>query len=142
MDVSDIGKGGHGLNGEKKIGRIANETIAVEALGCDASDGDGLGVDPEVAADDGRIGGVRVPPRLIADDSDDGSTFGVVFAREEAACPRAKTESSKIVAGNEFAHDGAGIFLGAIATHGDGAVHEAGLDGGEIVEFGEVLLEV
>jgi hypothetical protein len=70
-----------------------------------------------------------------------GSGF-VVGVRDQAASSRGEAEGAEVVAGDEFTHDGAGGFLGAVAADGDRAVAEARLHGGEFLELGEVLFEL
>ena len=82
---SRVGQDRHGFDGEIKVGRGAGEAIAVEALGSDACDGDGLGVDPECAADDEWVAAVVVLPHVIAHDGDERCAFNVVRVREEAS---------------------------------------------------------
>src|SRR5262249_11854280 len=57
-----IGQRHSGCDGQIVFGRGAGEAIAVEASRCDADDGDGFGVDPEGAADDGGVAVVGVLP--------------------------------------------------------------------------------
>ncbi len=61
VHIAHIRYHGHGFDGQIEIGRRAGEAIAIEALGSDAQDGDGLGIDPECAADDGRFAAIIVP---------------------------------------------------------------------------------
>ena len=109
-------------------------------MGSDADDGDGLGIDPECPADDGRFAGIIVLPGGVADDRSHGGARDVIRIVKQAARLGLKTEGAEIIAGDEFAHDGARASGIAIAARDDGAVAEAGLHGRELFEFGDVLL--
>ena len=141
MNVGHVGERGHGFDGQVELGRGGREAIAIEAFGGNASDGNGLGVDKESAADNRAIASVGTLPSFVAHDRHNGSAFAIVLIGKEAADVRAQTESAKVIAGDEFAHDGACVFLGAIAANGDGTIAEACLDGREIFELGEILSE-
>src|SRR5260370_5875889 len=117
-----------GCNGEIKVGWGAGQAIAVEACGRDACDGDGLGVDPECAADDGGVAAVVVLPHVVTHDGDERCAFNGVRVREETSDLRLKAEGAEVVAGDEFATDGAGAFLGLVASSDD--LTDASLHGG------------
>ena len=78
VHVADIRQHGHGFDGQIEIRRRAGEAIAIEALGSDADDGHGLGIDPECAADDGRFAGIIVLPGGVADDRGHGGARDVI----------------------------------------------------------------
>ena len=103
-----VGQDRHGFDGEIKVGRGAGEAIAVEAFGSDACDGDGLGVDPECAADDGWVASVIVLPGVVAHDGDEWCADNIVRVCEETSDARLQAEGAEVVAGDEFAGDGAG----------------------------------
>ena len=141
MDVRGVGNRVHALNGEVELGRSGGDAVAEEAGRRDADDGDRLGVDPEGATDDGRVGVEVVLPGVVAHDGDHGSALDVVGVEKETAGGRLKAEGAKVVAGDELAHDGAGEVLGSIAAGDDGTVDEAGLHGGEVGELGVGVAE-
>ena len=119
----------------------AGKAIAVEALGRDADDGDGLGVDPEGAADDGGVGGVILLPGVVAHDGGDGRALLVVAVGEEAAGGRREAEGAEVVAGDELAlTDFAMVWEPARRTV-SGPPGVAGFHRGQLLEFREILLE-
>ncbi len=103
----------HGFDGEIKVGRGAGQAVAIEAFGSDPCDGDSLGVDPEVASDDGGVTAVIVMPHVIAHDGDERCAFNVVRVREQSSHLRLKAEGVEVVAGDEFAAHGAGLSPGS-----------------------------
>ena len=78
-------------------------------------------------------------PGGVADDRSHGGARDVIQIAKQAARLGLKTEGAEIIAGDEFAHDGARASGIAISAGNDGAVAEAGLHGGELFEFGDVL---
>ena len=100
---SRAGQNRRGFDGEIKVGRGAGEAVAVEAFGSDTCDGDGPGVDPECAADDGWVAGVVALPHVIAHDGDERCALDVVRVGEETSALRLKAEGAEVVAGDEFA---------------------------------------
>jgi len=138
VNVRDISNRRHRLDRQVEFRWRSSESIAIEALRSDACDGDGLSVDEKGAADDRGITRVGSLPSFVAHDGHGRRAFAIVLVREEPPCVRVKTEGAEIVAGDELAHNGAGVFVRSSTTNREGPISEASLDGGQVFELGEI----
>lgn len=95
---------------------MLGEPIAVKTLGSDACDRDGVGVDPECAADDRWVATIIVLPGVVAHDRDDWRASNVVRVCEETSDAWLQAQGAEVVAGDEFADDGMGTLLRLVSA--------------------------
>lgn len=131
----------HRLKRQVIFGRLPRKAVAVKALRRDTNDGDGFGVDPKSAANNGGVGGEILLPGLVTHDGADGRALLVIRINEEAARGGHEAEHAEVVTGDKGTHNGLGDSLRAFAAHGNRTPCVARLHGGQLVEFREVLFE-